>query len=105
MQNYAVQKDNKCLVAVPTFIGRSTAQLTYSATGSNYVNGVTTIDPSEDLTRYYCLVNSTGTINVYANVVNIGGQVVVQFRTDYRVNTEPDTINVSALVYKHGLRI
>lgn len=99
MQAFSVQK-NKCLKAAPQVIGTYTGTLTYGQSGSNYTNITTDIANTEDLTKYYCLVRSSGYINVYANVINTGGSVVVQARTDYRENTTLNTIDVNVVVVK-----
>lgn len=99
MQAFSVQK-NKCLKAAPQVIGTYLGTLTYGQSGSNYTNITTDIANTENLTKYFCMVRSSGYINVYANVINMGGSVVVQARTDYRENTTLNTVNVNVVVLK-----
>lgn len=101
MQAFSVQK-NKCLAPALTVIGTYSGTLTYGQSGSNYTNITTDIANTEDLTKYYCLVRSNGYVNVYANVINTGGSVVVQARTDYRENTTLNTVDVNVVVVKVG---
>lgn len=99
MQAFSVQK-NKCLKTAPQIIGTYSGTLTYVQSGSNYTNITTDIANTEDLAKYFCLVRSSGYINVYANVINTGGLVVVQARTDYRENTTLNTVDVNVVVFK-----